>query len=70
MVERFQRKKDSFASKNRNVSSKDYISFCYKQITINLSFTNEGESDLSIIILKFSDRRLLSCQSLSCNLPR
>ncbi len=31
MVERFQRIKDSFVNKNRNVSSKDYISLCYKQ---------------------------------------
>ncbi len=46
MVERFQRKKDSFVNKNRNVSSKDYISLCYKQITRN-SLLQRRESLIS-----------------------
>ena len=42
MVERFKRTKDSFVNKNRNISSKDYISLCYKQITINPSLQTRG----------------------------
>ena len=45
MVERFKRTKDSFVNKNRNISSKDYISLCYKQITINPSLQTRGSLD-------------------------
>jgi len=45
MVERFQRKKIVFVNQNPNVSSKDYISLCYKQITINPSLQTRGSQE-------------------------
>ncbi len=56
MVERFKRTKDSFVNKNRNISSKDYISLCYKQITINPSLQTRG----SLGIISFGSYHIKS----------
>ena len=68
MVERFKRTKDSFVNKNRNISSKDYISLCYKQITINPSLQTRGSQEKPWLVMNINN--LLSEQSTKLTLQR